>query len=223
MLSRERAFVQSVALLVLAMMGVGEPGAAATPSGMEIVTKALQSQAGVQDYVATVSVTVEAPNVQIPKRTMTVYYKAPDKLHVESEGLVVLPRDALLMGNLSKHVQEDTDATLIGQGTLKGRPVYCAKLTPKEEQDNQRRVLCWIDAERYLLMKSEMWHGSTKALTITLTHTQQGGKYWMPTSIACRIPGGVLGDAAEPASITVSFSDYQVNTGLADSIFEEDD
>jgi len=217
-LSRRSLFTQLAALLIVAA-----PTWADAPKAMEVVTKALQAQSGVQDYIATVTVAVDAPNVQIPPRKMTVYFKRPDKIHVESEGLAIIPRDALLMGNLSKHVQEDTNATLVGSGRLEGHRVYCVKLTPKEESGGQERVLCWIDAERYLLMKSEIWHGATKALTITLTHTQQKGKYWMPSRIFCEVPAWVLGDSPDPASITVSFSDYQVNTGLKDSIFQEDD
>lgn len=218
MLNRRSLLAQLAALLIIAA-----PAWAGTPSAMEIITRALKAQSDVQDYVATVTVAVDAPNVQIPPRKMTVYFKRPDKIHVESEGLAIIPRDALLMGNLSKHVQEDTNATLIGSGTFKGRPVHCVKLTPKEEWGGQERVLCWIDAERYLLMKSEIWRGSAKALTITFTHTQQKGEYWMPSRIFCEVPRWVLGDSPEPATITVTFSDYQVNTGLEDSIFEEDD
>jgi len=210
-------------LAVLVVVGIAASGFAATPSGMEIITKALRTQSGVQDYVATVSVTVDAPNVQIPRRTMTVYYKAPDKVHVESEGLAVLPRDALLLGNLRKHLQENTTANLAGSGTLQGRPVYCVKLTPKEGGAGQGRVLMWIDSERYLLVKSEIWHGMNKALTVSFTHAQQSGKYWMPTNIVCQIPGGVLGDEAQPATIAVSFSNYRVNVGLDDSKFAEED
>ncbi len=216
-----RSYLVGTIALLLLTTALGARAWAAQPSAMEIVSRALATQAGVEDYVATVAVTVDAPNIHVPRRTMTVYYKRPDKVHVESAGLVVIPRDALVLGGLRKHFEENAAATLAGTGTLNGRPVHCVKLTPKESVGTDR-VLCWIDSERYVLLKSEIWHGSSRALMVSLTHTKAGKGFLMPESIVCDIPAWVLGDSAEPGKITVSFSDYQINTGLDDSIFEED-
>jgi len=216
-----RSHLAGAIALLLLTAALGARAWAAQPSAMEIVTKALETQAGVEDYIATVAVTVDAPNIQVPRRTMTVYYKRPDKVHVESKGLVVIPKDALVLGGLRRHLQENATASLVASGTLSGRPVYCVKLTPGESLGTER-VLCWIDSERYVLLKSEIWHGSSKALTVSLTHTKADKGFLMPASIVCDIPAWVLGDSPEPGKVTVSFSDYQINTGLDDSIFEED-
>jgi outer membrane lipoprotein-sorting protein len=221
-LSDRIAVVRVMALLTLAGAVVAPLARAAKLSAMQVVGKALETQEGVKDYVATVKVTVAAPNVQVPERTVTVYYKRPGKLHVESQGLAIIPRDALLLGNLRKHVQEDTTATLVGSGVLKGRPVHCIKLTPKESWGADERFLCWIDSERYVLAKSELWKGSSKALTITLTHAKADKGFLMPQRIVCDIPAWVLGDSSEPARVTIVYSNYRINTGLPDSIFAED-
>jgi len=127
-----------------------------------------------------------------------------------------------VMGNLRKHVQEDMSATLVASGVLEGRPVYCVKLAPKGSGAGDERVLCWIDTERFVLLKSEVWKGSSKALAITFAHRRADKGFLMPTEIVCEISRWVLGESQEPARISVTFSNYRINVGLEDSIFEGD-
>ncbi len=190
---------------------------------MELVQKAMQVQGQALDYTATVTVSIKAPNLQIPARTMKVYYKQPDKLHVESQGLVIVPRDALLMGNLASHLEDNTQASLVGAGTLDGRPVTCVKLTPLDAGPGTGRVLVWIDIDRFLLVKTEVWDVAAKMMTITFAHTLVQSRYWMPSAIVCDLSARMLDSDGETAHATVNFANYRVNTGLSDDIFEEDD
>lgn len=191
-------------------------------TAMEMVQRALAQTQGVADYTANVTVTVNAPNLQIPQRTVKVYYKRPDKVHVESEGIAVLPRDALLMGNLASHLGEHTVASFNGSGTLGGRPVQCVKLAPRQAGPGTGRLLAWIDSERYLLLKSEVWRGGAKMLTVSFTHTRVAGRYWMPASIVTEVAAGAMSGNDEGGRMELRFSNYRINTGLPDSIFEED-
>jgi len=197
-------------------------GAAHALTPMQVVQRALQVQQQVADYTATVTVSVSAPNVQIPSRTMKVYYKRPDKVHVESEGLAIVPRDALLMGNLGRHLETNTQAGLVGTGTLSGRPVWCVKLTPLDAGPGSGRMLCWIDRERYLLLRSEVWDAVQKAMTISFSYSLVQQRYWMPTQILCEFSAKLLDGSGEQARVTVGFTNYRVNTGLSDSIFEDE-
>ncbi|NLO05856.1 MAG: outer membrane lipoprotein-sorting protein [candidate division WS1 bacterium] len=195
-------------------------GAASAQSPMQMVERALRATEQVQDYTATVAVTVDAPNLQIPRRTAKVYYKRPDKVHVESQGLTVIPRDALLLGNLADHLQQHTSASLMGTGQLGGRPVHAIKLSPTDADAQGGRVLVWIDSERYLLLKSEIWRGSNKMLTARFEHARVAGAHWMPQRIVCDVAAGSLTGRDEGGRIELQFSNYRINTGLPDSIFE---
>lgn len=206
----------TVALVLAAM-----PARALT--AMEMVQRALAQTQGVADYTANVTVTVDAPNLQIPQRTVKVYYKRPDKVHVESEGIAVLPRDALLMGNLAAHLGEHTTASFNGAGTLGGRPVQCVKLAPRDARPGTGRLLAWIDSERFLLLKSEVWRGGAKMLTVSFTHTRVAGRWWMPERIITEVAAGAITGQDQGGRMELRFSNYRINTGLPDSIFEETD
>lgn len=208
-------------MMTLALVALASGAYAMTP--MELVQKAMQVQGQVRDYTATVTVSIKAPNLQMPARTTKVYYKKPDKLHVQSQGLVIIPRDALLMGDLASHLEENTQASLVGTGTLDGRPVTCVKLTPLDAGPGTGRILVWIDIDRFLLVKTEIWDVATKAMTITFTHTLVQERYWMPDEIVCDLSAHMLNGDGETARATVSFADYRINTGLSDDIFEDDD
>jgi len=165
-------------MMTLTLVAVASGAWAMTP--MELVQKAMQVQGQVLDYMATVTVSIKAPNLQIPARTVKVYYKKPDKLHVESQGLAIVPRDALLMGDLASHLEDNTQASLVATGTLNDRPVTCVKLTPLDQGPGTGRVLVWIDTERFLLVKTEVWDVARKMMTINFTHTLVQQRHWMP-------------------------------------------
>ncbi len=190
---------------------------AVTPSADEILTRALSLHQAIQDYTATVSVSFDVPGLDIPNRTAKVYVKLPDKVHVESKGIVVLPRDALLFGNLAARIKEGARVVLAGSDDSNDPPVYCLKIIPKD-QDDRVRALMWIEGDTWNIKTTELWNGPNLGLQINWHHTKIGDRYWMPSRLVCRIPGGVIGES-EPGIITVTFSNYAINTGLSDEFF----
>jgi len=218
-----RAMPHALAALVATVAVALTAPAARALSAMEMVQQAVRATERVEDYTADVSVAVDAPNLQIPRRTAKVYYKRPDKVHVESSGLTVLPRDALLLGNLAEHLEEYATAQFAGSGRIGDRRVRCVKLSPIEASDGSGRVLVWIDAERYLLLRSEIWRGQKRMLRVSFEHTLVDGRHWMPSRIVTELAAGALGGRDEGGTIELGFSGYRVNTGLSDSIFEESD
>ncbi|MFP4249376.1 MAG: sigma-E factor regulatory protein RseB domain-containing protein [Armatimonadota bacterium] len=189
-------------------------------TAMETVERALQATERVEDYTATIAVAMEAPNVNIARRQVKVWYKQPDKVHVESEGVVIIPRDALLLGNLALHLKDYATASFAGEGEIAGRPVRCVKLAPRDFGPGSGRVLLWIDSERYLLLKSEVWRGGKRQLAAGFHHTNVSG-YWMPEYIITDVAEGALRDRTSAAHIELQFMNYRINTGLPDSIFRE--
>jgi len=208
-----------VGLIALAAL-LGQPARAET--AMEMLQRALAATQTVEDYTADVTVSVDSPNLQIPRRTVRVWYKRPDKVHVESSGITVLPRDALLLGNLGRHIAQYAQASFNGIGTLRGRPVHSIKLTPIDAGPGTGRVLVWIDSERYLLLKSEIWRGGTRMITVTFEYTQAGG-HPMPSRIVATVAPGAMTGRDEGGRIEMSFANYRVNAGIPDSVFEEDE
>lgn len=206
-----------VCLLVVCVSAVG-----AQPAPMDILTRALTLHKGVKDYVAQVTVRTDIPDVDIPTRTATVYVKPPDKTHVESRGgFVLIPRRALLFGDILRDIEEEAELSLAGTRSEPGGPIYCVKVIPKEKgpAGAEPRVLIWVNGGRWTMERVQVWEGRTMMLEARFAYRQAQG-FWMPSQVACTVPGRVLG-GDKPGRVTVTFSDYRINTGLTDAFFEE--
>lgn len=202
------------------LLAIASAAPASALTAMEMVEQALRVTERVDDYTARLAVEIEAPNINIPRRYVTAYYKHPDKVYVKSEGIAVIPRDALLLGNLTLHLKEYATAGVVGQGEISGRAVHSIKLSPLDPAPGSGRVLLWIDDEHYLLLRSEIWRGGKRQLSVRFHYTNVSG-YWMPQYIFADVAEGALGDRKGAARIKLQFMDYRINTGLSDSIFME--
>ncbi len=208
------------AIIALCLIATG-PTAAEDLAPREVLARTLALHDGVQDYTAHVRVTTDIPDFDIPVREFTVYIKRPDKVKIESTGLVIVPKDVLLLGDLKRHLAEAGQVTLAGVNREGSRPLYCLKITP-EMAAKRDRLLLWVEDERWTLTKTELWGGANRYLTVYWKHVQVNERFWMPAEVKCEISGGVL-RGARPGTITVTFTDYRVNTGLSDELFESKD
>ena len=204
-------------LLALACLATG--GAArAELSAQQVLDRTLALQDQVQDYTAKCTLQADVPGQEMPERRFKVYYKQPDKVKIVSNEVVFVPREALTLGSLRRHLGEGTQVSMAGVGSLGQYPLYCIKLKPKGADAD--RVLVWIRGDYFFPTKTEIWHGNTRVVSIAWTFAWVAGKYWMPTSIVATIPSGILNDEG-PATVSLSWRDYKVNTGLSDELFKE--
>ena len=205
--------------MVAGLLGLAAAAASAAPTASEILRRALDLSAEVQDYTAQVQVTSNIGGAPEEVPPFTVYFKRPDKVSIRSRSLVIVPRDALTFGNLSKRIEAGADISLVGTKPVNGVPLYTLKLTPKEAGDEER-VLVTIDGRRFTVERMEVVRGQTTHATLDWEHALVAGRYWMPSVITCTLPkaSGLGGKAG--GKVTVAFSGYRVNTGLSDALFE---
>ncbi len=73
-------------------------------------------------------------------------------------------------------------ATLTGQETVDGRRAFVVELSAKVPAAAYARRLLWIDADRFVTLKEEMYSKSGKLLkTGTTTEVSRIGERWFPT------------------------------------------
>lgn len=206
----------TVGLLPLALAVMAHAG----PSATDVLNRALASQSGVRDYTATVAVSVNIPNVDIPPRSAKVYVKFPDKVYVESSSIVVIPKQALLLGELAKELKRSTDILMAGSRQDGSRTIYCVKIIPRDTgapKGREPRLLVWIDGSRWVVEKVQAMSGAVVEASAQFTFGQFQG-VWMPIHVVCTIPGRNLGSDRD-GTATVDFRNYRLNTGLSDEFF----
>ena len=218
-------------LLLLAMV----PPAWSLPTGEQVLRHVREARSGIRDYTVDVSIHVEMEGVRVPDATIRVFHKAPDKTKLEPlKGFAILPKGAILPGDPFASRGQHFTAEVLGTSRVAGRPTYRLKLTPKGEGPTHP-VYAHVDRERWNVLQMTSATPGGDAITVEMTYQRVRGRFWLPSRTVARFrlpdidaPSNAPGDdsgfrmAGQRGTVTATFRNYKVNTGLADSLFRED-
>jgi outer membrane lipoprotein-sorting protein len=226
----------SVLLSFLALITFGQKKGEALSAAvmMEKVEKGFE---GIKDFEVSIEATVDMERVRVPKMTGTLYFKRPDKIHFASANFMLLPREGIVVN--PSVLRERYQPSLAGEEEIDGKKLFKLQLVAKTENIRPRQMQLWIDPARWTIARMETVPYQGRILRLTFDYELQGGKYWLPRTLSASFDVAVrdtsrqieLDVAAQPqfeqmrrpprsGSITVTYSNYKVNTGLSDSIFE---
>lgn len=206
-------------LLTILLILVVVPACAAQ-TGADILRRAMDLRAEIKDYVADVVVTVDMPDVQIPRRLAKVYYKHPDKVAIDSKGIVMIPKEALMLGNLGTQMTKDAEVTILGSKKVDGVLQYTLKVKEKGDKTSSDRVLVWVRGDRWTVERLEMHSKNGLEMAVAWTYQKLLNKYWMPQRLTATITPRDR-SKKKAGTIVVQFNNVRVNTGLSDDKFKE--
>ncbi|MBN2874989.1 MAG: outer membrane lipoprotein-sorting protein [Spirochaetales bacterium] len=133
--------------------------------------------------------------------------------HLLKEGMMgsdVSYEDALESGALS----DKYDITVLGSETLDGRPCYVLDLQAKVRTVNYERQKYWVDGERFVVLKAEMYAKSGRLLKESRAlSVQRFGSRWFATEVR-------MEDKLKKGGGTVfTMSDLRFDIALPDDAF----
>lgn len=214
--------------LLTACFVLAGSGVSAKPlTAQEIIKRAADEYDRVQDYTTDLKVSVSSPNVHVPEMNIRVYYKKPDKLHVDSkEGFAVLPKQGVAIGNPLREMLKNSEVSLAGSERVLQRDCHLIRLTVKKDGMTTRSRV-WIDKERHVVVQMFADPNSGPSLRLTVWYARVAGKYWLPSKSLAVVEFPAVGadsgkrksEPSKPTRITAEFTNYKVNTGLSDSPF----
>ena len=192
----------------------------------------------IDDYQVDVRIKVDVEFLKMPERQAKIYYKKPDKLQIESDNFAMLPKSGLNFSPLGFLSYKYT-AFYEKEDTINGRSVSVVKVIPIEANADVILSTFWIDTERNLILKIESSRKPQGTFIIDLDYLKTKGNFWLPSSMVFTFslePGMLPGriaeelykgnkqdDEAKKGSVYLFYSDYKVNQGLPDSLFEQKD
>ena len=98
----------------------------------------------VKDYTVTLKVTVDMERMQIPEMLVTIYFKQPDKIHIEAKNFAMIPREAV--GLNPAQLVDKFDATIVATEQKGNVTVYKLRLISKPEKVKPvRESYIWVD------------------------------------------------------------------------------
>ncbi|HTX19662.1 MAG TPA: hypothetical protein VMG34_13490 [Bacteroidota bacterium] len=220
-----------VLLAFVALSLILHSSSAQTITASEILKNMNRQFEPVNDYIATLKISLDMERMQAPEMPATIYFKRPDKVHVDAKNFAMVPRQAVPVN--PTQWMEKFDASLAGTERHGDTTLYKLRLVSKPEKGKQVTELnAWVDAARWVVTRIEASPWELRHVTADLSYQLVDGKVLLPSKIT------VVMDSREPSdstaermyspqrmprkgSIVIEYTDYKLNTNFSDEIFEK--
>lgn len=200
-----------------------------------IIEKVRQQFAKVNDYTADVSVKVDIKYLKVPDINAKVYFKKPDKIHIESKSFALLPKQGL---NFSPDVLFDKKFTAIYEkdSEIDNQTFHIIKVIPEESEKGPSIITLYVNAKNYSIGKVITLGERQGKVEVNLEHKLIDEKYWLPEKVDIlmdvgnlrfgrrrqaqrEIPSENKAEEKQEGRVSLFYSNYVVNKGLDDKIF----
>ena len=207
----------------------------AQEEGARILEALQKKYSGLKDYTVDLNVHFNIEGFKAPDMQAKLYYKAPDRMKIESKRIFFLPREG---GTFNPFMfnKEDFEVKFLERLTYEGQNAVKLKLTPKKRKPNAPQdFILTIDTDRNLIreMNTSSFDGREVKALIEYGHFSD---FDLPTRIELRLDMQFdesremkdFGQSSQtPKRVTgrveITYSNYKVNSGLSDQIFNETD
>jgi len=225
---------QVVSLLTLLLITpASHAQVSAALSGDQILQRVEGGFAGIDDYTVTLDVTVDIERLKVPPMHVTMYFKRPEKVHFETDGFALLPREgmALSTGRLRSRYSIES----VRKEVLDGTTVQVLTLKSRTDRSKLHDVLLYVDPEHWTASQFVSPLPDGRIMTAAFRYQQVDG-HWLPSSLVVHFASAPtdtvdlnIFEQITPTrrpqlprngTITVSYSNYRLNSGLSDEIFE---
>lgn len=194
----------------------------------------------VEDYQVDVQIKVDVSFLKMPDRKAVIFYKKPDKFQIESENFAMLPKSGLDFSPLG-FLNYKYTSFYEREDTINGIPTSVVKVIPLEGSAEVILSTLWIDTNKNIIMKVESSRKPQGSFTIDLKYLKTPEGIWLPSSLVFEFTVDGTGlpkrfndyqtskserkekDKTDPekGKVFLKYSNYKVNKGLSDEIFEK--
>lgn len=248
---RTRPITLYITLLVilpaLAMAQTGIDGRThSKPDPQRIFHDLLEPYQSLSDYTVTIKAKVKMPALRIPDFTATLYFKKPDKFHIETRGFAPIPRNSGVFNPFLFDPEKNKIAYERSED-MNGTPAEVFRVDPRQGEARIRFYNVWIggNPRRVLQVESYSFKGTKTVVRPDYKNVQQGVETWLlPEKIHVHLtfPEGVRSPDSKPLSVRetpfsrgmagmddmpgegdiyIYYSGWRINTGLNDRLFQK--
>ena len=206
----------------------------------EIINGVITNFNKVNDYQVDVNIKVDVEFIKVPETKAKIYFKQPDKVHLKADGFAMLPKNGMEFSP-SSLIKKDYTAIYEQDVDLNGYKTSIVKVIPLGDQGEVILSTLWIDQKKQVIRKVESTTKTNGTFTIDFTFDDKI-KYPLPSKIIfsfnmdkMNLPSTITGEtnnenpdkknknmgSTTKGQVIVNYSNYVVNKGVPDSIFEE--
>lgn len=245
-LQRPFRIVLTLLLLAAAPAWAQEkPGAGPRPDPQQIFAELIKPYRNLNDYTVKIRAKISIPTIRIPNFAATLYFKQPDRFHIETKSFAPIPRNAGLFNPL-QFDPEKNRITHQKSEILDQTRTDVYRVEPLDPKSPIRYYLVWVGGVpgRILQVEHLSFHGTRGIVKISHRKVTRGSESWLlPETVRIHltfpegaaspdtsafstkdnpISGGMrrLDEVSGEGDIDITYSDWQVNTGLDESLFK---
>ncbi len=202
----------------------------------EILEGVKEAFTKIEDYEVDIRVIIDVDFLKVPDSEAKLYFKQPNKIHVESEKFALLPRQGLDFSPLGLLSGKYT-ALYEQEDTIRNIPTSVVKIIPLGNDGDIILSTFWVDQSRNLIIRVESTKKPTGTFTIDFTYEKYDDHYELPSKMEftftvdkMMFPRGMDGQADDEDSnyksdsktgkVYITYTNYEVNQGLPDELFE---
>jgi outer membrane lipoprotein-sorting protein len=202
-----------------------------------IIKKVKETFSKIKDYRVDVNIKVDVDFIKAPDTKATIYFKQPDKIHFESEGFAMLPKEGMNFSPLS-FIKKDYTALYQKEDIIDGHRVSEIKVIPISDRGDIVLTTLWIDQSENIIRKVESTTKSNGTFTIDLKYDDAQKDFILPKSMVfgfnidkMNLPKAFSPDnetenrkslrKATTGKVFITYSEYQINKGIPDKVFEK--
>ncbi len=187
---------------------------------------------GLKDYIVDVNVHFDIEALKAPDLQAKLYYKAPDKIKVESKRIFFFPQEGGYF-NPSLFKKKNFDVRLVEYLIYDGRKAVRLKLIPMDTNTYNKGFVLTIDTDRSLIREMKIYPSEGREVKAVMDYGRFGN-FELPARVDLELdlpsdePSGVrefTQFGQKPKKITgkveITYSNYRINVGLSDEIFKE--
>jgi hypothetical protein len=218
-----------VPLVALVLLTCASPD-----SGAVGVLRRLDAAFGdTRDLTVNLHVVANIERVSVPPMDVRLFFKQPDKVHLESKGFALVPREGIAMafGKLSERFTAESCLW----DTLNGEEVQKLTLVPRQGRTRLRQAVVLVDPRTGTAGRYQLTTSDGRLVTVDVTWERSGGA-WLPSVVRVALPPAVAHtneagppqddlpplaqrDNAHAGTVEIRCSGYRLNTGLSDDLF----
>ena len=205
-----------------------------------IIKKVKEKLATVHDYQADGVMKTDVSFMKIPESKVVIYYKTPNKFKIKKQdGIAIVPKGGGNVNLSGLFINDNYTAVPAGKGTVAGTAVSIVKLLPLDEKSDIVVATLYIDEKQSLVRKAIMTTRSNGTYEMEMNYGKYANwglpdkvifvfntkDYKLPKGLAFDYdtgekPKAATSDKDQKGKLEITYTNYAVNKGLADSFFK---